>query len=60
MYENLSPYEKALANFADRVDIIVGLEISDKMSPESAYKEIKRLFKDIKKLRKKERNTWEG
>ncbi len=60
MYDDLSPYEKALANFADRVDIIVGLEISDKMSPESAYKEIKRLFKDIKKLRKKERNTWEG
>ena len=60
MYENLSPYERALANFADRVEIIVGLEVGDKMSPEAAYQEIKSLFKEIKKLRKQEKGTWEG
>lgn len=59
MYSDLSPYEKALANFADRVDIIVGLEVGDKMSPEAAYQEIKKLFKEIKRLRKQEKTTWE-
>ena len=59
MYE-LDDFEKGLGNFADRVEIIVGLEVGDKMSPEAAYQEIKKLFKEIKKLRKQEKDTWEG
>ena len=52
MYETLTEFERALARFGDKVQYIVGLEIGDKMSPETAYQE-------IKKLRKKEKNTWE-
>lgn len=55
MYENLSNFEKQLAKFADRVDIIVGLEIGDKLTPEEAYQQIKGLMKDLKKSRKAER-----
>ena len=58
MYEDLTPYELALAKFGDRVQYIVGLEIGDKMPPEIAYQEIKKMYKELKKLRKKEKDTW--
>lgn len=60
MYEDLSVFERALARFGDKVALIAGLEIADKMSPEDAYQEIKKLYKGLKKLRKKERSIWES
>jgi hypothetical protein len=59
MYEDLTAFERALARFGDKVQYIVGLEVSDKMSPEVAYQEIKEMMKELKKLRKKEREYWE-
>jgi hypothetical protein len=59
MYETLTEFERSLARFGDKVQLIVGLEISDKMSPEIAYQEIKDMMKELKKLRKQERNNWE-
>ena len=53
MYETLTEFERALARFGDKVQYIVGLEIGDKMSPETAYQEIKEMMKELKKLRKK-------
>ncbi len=58
VYENLTEFERALARFGDKVQYIVGLEITNKMSPELAYQEIKDMMKELKKLRKKEKNTW--
>jgi hypothetical protein len=58
MYENLSAYERALARFGDKCALIAGLEISEKLSPEDAYQQIKELYRDLKKLRKKERRIW--
>ena len=58
MYENLSAYERALARFGDKCALIAGLEISEKLSPEDAYQQIKELYRDLKKLRKKERSIW--
>lgn len=58
MYNDLTNFEKQLAKFADRVDIIVGLEIGDKLTPEEAYQQIKGLMKDLKKLRKEEKDSW--
>jgi hypothetical protein len=58
MYEKLSDYEKALARFGDRVAIIAGLEISDKISEEQAFQQIKDLYKELKQLRKQERKSW--
>jgi hypothetical protein len=52
MYEELSEFDRALARFGDRVALIAGLEISDKMSAEDAYLEIKRLYKELKAVRK--------
>jgi hypothetical protein len=58
MYENLSAYERSLARFGDKCALIAGLEITDKITPEQAYQEIKELYRDLKKLRKKERRIW--
>jgi hypothetical protein len=58
MYENLTAYERSLARFGDKCALIAGLEISEKLSPEDAYQQIKLLYKDLKKLRKKERRIW--
>lgn len=59
MYNHLSEYERALARFGDKVGLIAGLEINDKISPEVAYQEIKDMMKELKKLRKAEKQTWE-
>ena len=59
MYETLTEFERALARFGDKVQYIVGLEISDKMTPEMAYQEIKEMMKELKKLRKVEKKDWE-
>ena len=58
-YDNLSEFERALARFGDKVGLIAGLEIADKISPEEAYQQIKELYKELKQLRKKEKNEWE-
>jgi hypothetical protein len=60
MYEDLTAFERALARFGDKVQYIVGLEVSNKMEPEVAYQEIKDMMKELKKLRKKEKETWEN
>ena len=43
MYEELSVFERSLARFGDKVGLIAGLEIADKISPEEAYQQIKEL-----------------
>jgi hypothetical protein len=58
MYENLTEFERALARFGDKVDLIVGLELGDKITQEEAYQQIKELYKDLKKLRKREKNDF--
>lgn len=58
MYETLTEFERALARFGDKVGLIAGLEIADKMSPEDAYQQIKELYKELKQLRKKEKSEW--
>ena len=52
MYEDLSSFEKALAHFGTRVEIIIALEMGDKIDADTAYKNIKMELKDLKKLRK--------
>jgi len=59
MYETLTEFERALARFGDKVGLIAGLEITDKISPEDAYQEIKNLYKELKALRKEEKSEWD-
>lgn len=51
MYE-LDNFEKALAHFGTRVDIIIALEMGGKIDSLSAYKEIKSELKELKKAKK--------
>ena len=60
VYENLSAYERSLARFGDKCALIAGLEITDKITREQAYQEIKELYKELKKLRKQEKSGWGG
>jgi hypothetical protein len=60
MYESLTEFERTLARFGDKVGLIAGLEISDKITPEEAYQQIKELYKELKSLRKKEKLEWDG
>jgi hypothetical protein len=56
MYEwdNMNDMERALLHFGNRIDIIVGLQMGDKITEEEAYHQIKELYKGLKKIHKKE------
>ena len=59
MYEELSVFERSLARFGDKVGILASLEITDKISPEEAYQQIRVLYKELKSLRKEEKSDWD-
>ena len=54
MYDDLDCFEKALAHFGTRTDIIIALEMGDKIDSETAYQKIKMELKELKRVRK----TW--
>jgi hypothetical protein len=51
MYE-LDSFERALAHFGTRVDIIIALEMGGKLDADTAYKNIKMELKELKRIRK--------
>lgn len=52
MYELDSEFEKALAYFGTRVDVICAMEMGGKIDAETAYKNIKTELKALKRARK--------
>ena len=56
MYEDLDTFERALQHFGTRTEIIVAMEMADKIDSETAYQQIKAEIKALKKVRKQERN----
>ena len=52
MYE-LDDFERALAHFGTRVEIIIALELGGKLDADTAYKNIKMVLKELKRVRKK-------
>ena len=52
MYEDLNCFEEALKHFGTRVDVIIALEMSKKISPEESYQRIKDELEEVKKCRK--------
>lgn len=52
MYE-LDDFERALAHFGTRVEIIIALELGGKLDADTAYKNIKYELKELKRIRKK-------
>lgn len=51
MYD-LNTFEKALAHFGTRVEIICALEMGGKIDSDLAYKNIKLELKQLRKIRK--------
>ena len=54
MYEELNCFEEALKHFGTRVDVIIAMEMADKIDSETAYQNIKQELKELKRVRK----TW--
>jgi len=54
MYESLDCFEEALKHFGTRVDVIIAMEMADKINSETAYQNIKQELKELKRVRK----TW--
>ena len=52
MYESLDCFESALQHFGTRVDVIIAMEMSRRISPEESYQMIKDELKEVKKCRK--------
>lgn len=52
MYEDLDCFEKALSHFGTRVDVIVALELGNKIDSETAYQNIKMELRELKRIRK--------
>jgi len=59
MYEDLDCFEKALAHFGTRVDIIIALEMGNKIDSETAYHMIKAELKEVKRIRKLKKKSTE-
>ena len=59
MYDDLDNFERALAYFGSRVDIICSLELGGKIDAETAYKNIKDELKRLRKVRKRQRKEEE-
>ena len=52
MYSDQNTYERALREFGSRIDIIVAMEMANKIDAETAYQNIKIELKTLKKNRK--------
>ena len=56
MYEELNCFEEALKLFGTRVEVIIAMEMSRRITAEDAYQMIKDELKDVKKCRKQVKN----
>jgi len=55
MYEDLDSFERALQHFGTRTDVIIAMEMGDKIDGETAYQLIKAELKELKKVRKNQK-----
>tara|TARA_B100000073_G_scaffold6271_1_gene5387 strand:- start:5785 stop:5976 length:192 start_codon:yes stop_codon:yes gene_type:complete len=53
MYEDLNCFEEALKHFGTRVEFVIAMEMSRRITPEESYQIIKSELKELKKCRKK-------
>jgi len=55
MYSKQTDFEYKLIDFGRKVSYIMAAEMAGKKDANEAYKEIKQLFEEVKKFRKRER-----
>ena len=56
IYSELNCFEKALQHFGTRVEIITAMEMANKLTSEDAYQMIKSEMKEMKKVRRKQKD----
>jgi len=57
MYEDLDCFETALKHFGTRVDVIIAMEMANKLDSETSYQLIKKELKELKRVRKSWKET---
>ena len=57
MYEDLDCFETALKHFGTRVDVIIAMEMANKLDSETSYQMIKKELKELKRVRKHYKET---
>ena len=57
MYEELDSFERALQHFGTRVEFTIAMEMGKKISSEDAYQIIKSELRELKKIRKQEKEV---
>ena len=57
MYEDLDSFERALQHFGTSTEVIIAMEMGDKINSVTAYQLIKSELKELKKERKSERQS---
>lgn len=57
IYGDLTLFERAMAEFSHRISIVAAMEVSGKISADEAYREIRSLYKQLKKERKQLKQT---
>jgi hypothetical protein len=60
MYEDLDSFEQALVHFGTRVEVIVAMEVGNKIRTEDAYQRVKDELKELKKVRKSWRKDYDN
>lgn len=52
-YSDMNEFERTLMHFGNRVDVIMAMQMADKISEEEAYQQVKAMYKELKKAHKK-------
>ena len=52
-YPDWNEFERSLMHFGTRIDVIMAMQMADKISEEEAYQQVKAMYKELKKAHKK-------
>ena len=53
VYSNWNEFERSLMHFGTRTEVIMAMQMADKITEEEAYQQVKAMYKELKKAHKK-------
>ena len=52
-YGDWNEFERSLMYFGTRIEVIMAMQMADKITEEEAYQQVKSMYKELKKAHKK-------
>mgnify|MGYP001189429760 FL=1 len=52
-YGDWNEFERSLMHFGTRIEVIMAMQMADKITEEEAYQQVKSMYKELKKAHKK-------